>query len=57
MNELLGDALDVLKDVKHELGEPEIAELVSLALDRKVDTIIERLEEYFETEQRHTGNS
>ncbi len=37
--------LEVLKDVRAELDEPEVAELTSLALDRKVDTAIEMLEQ------------
>ena len=44
MSELLGQLLDVLKDVQHELGEPEVAELVSLALDNKVEKAIDSLE-------------
>lgn len=37
--------LDVLKDVQHELGEPEVAELTTIALDRKVEQAIAMLEE------------
>jgi len=36
--------LEVLKDVRRELDEPEVAELTSLALDRKVDDLIAELE-------------
>lgn len=37
--------LDVLKDVRAELDVPEVAELTSLALDRKVDKAILLMEE------------
>jgi hypothetical protein len=36
--------LEVLKDVRAELDVPEVAELTSLALDRKVDKAITILE-------------
>jgi hypothetical protein len=36
--------LDVLKDVRTELDEPEVAELITLKLDNKVDQAIELLE-------------
>jgi hypothetical protein len=36
--------LEVLKDVRHELNEPEVAELTSLALDLKVESAILLLE-------------
>lgn len=35
---------EVLKDVRAELDVPEVAELTSLALDRKVDKAIQILE-------------
>lgn len=38
------DILEVLKDVRTELDEPEVAELITLALDRKVDEAIEYME-------------
>ena len=38
-------ALEVLRDVRAELDEPEVAELISLALDRKVDLAIQMLEQ------------
>ncbi len=46
MNNELGKYVhNVLKDVQHELGEAEVAELISLALDRKVERCIEVLEQ------------
>ena len=35
--------LEVLQDVEHELGEPEVAELTTIALDRKVEAAIQQL--------------
>ncbi len=37
--------LEVLKDVRTELSEPEVSELISLALDRKVEDAIKLLED------------
>ncbi len=37
---------EVLKDVRTELEVPEVSELTTLALDRKVDTAIEMLENH-----------
>jgi hypothetical protein len=42
--ELLRFLHEVLQDVRCEMGEPEVAELLTLALDRKVDRGIELLE-------------
>jgi len=36
---------EVLKDVECELGEPEVAELITPALDRKVERAINLLEQ------------
>jgi hypothetical protein len=44
MDQLLRWLHGVLEDVECELGEPEVAELVSMALDRKVREAIQRLE-------------
>ena len=38
------DILEVLKDVRAEISEPEVAELISLALDRKVAEAIKYME-------------
>ena len=38
------DILEVLKDVRTELSEPEVAELITLALDRKIDEAIAYME-------------
>lgn len=43
MDELLKEALDALEDAKCELDEPEVAELTTIALDRKLETVIEKL--------------
>jgi len=36
--------LEVLQDVRTELDEPEVAELITLKLDKKVDRAIQLLE-------------
>jgi hypothetical protein len=51
VKELLGQLLETFKDVQHELGEPEVAELISIALDRKVETAIDNLEQQLAQEQ------
>ncbi len=48
--ELLGYLHEVLLDTAHELGEPEIAELISLALDNKIEKAIQLLEKELEIE-------
>lgn len=50
MKALLGYLLEVLKDAEHELGEPEVAELTSLALDRKIERAITLVEKELEIE-------
>ncbi|MAG24836.1 hypothetical protein CMI47_04580 [Candidatus Pacearchaeota archaeon] len=42
--ELTAFILGVLQDVRTELDEPEVAELTTLALDKKVDTAISLLQ-------------
>ncbi len=48
MKVLLGYLLEVLLDTEHELGEPEVAELTSLALDRKIEKAIQLIEKELE---------
>ena len=43
--------LGVLKDVKCELDTPEVAELTTIALDRKVEAAIELLEQELDGEK------
>jgi len=45
MDELLKEALDALEDAKCELDQPEIAELTTLALDRKLETVITKIKQ------------
>ena len=49
---LLKEVLEVLKDVQVELSDPEVAELTTLALDRKIENSIEKLELYLEHNER-----
>lgn len=37
--------LEVLQDVELELSDPEVSELITLALDRKIEQAISQLKE------------
>lgn len=50
MEVLIRNALEVLKDVRTEIQEPEVAELITLKLDKKVDDMIDVLQEYLDGE-------
>lgn len=42
---------NVLEDVIEELDQPEVAELTSLALDRKLERVTQLVQEYLDNEQ------
>lgn len=50
MTELLEYLYEVLQDVECELGEPEVAELITPALDRKIERAIKLLQEELDIE-------
>jgi len=50
MKELLEYLHEVLLDVQCELGEPEVAELISMALDRKIERAIKLLQKELDIE-------
>ncbi len=47
----LGYLLEVLLDAQLEMGEPEVAELITPALDGKVERAIEMLEQELHIEE------
>lgn len=49
-HDLLAECLNVLEDCECELGQDEVAELISMALDRKVERVLNNLREYLDGE-------
>lgn len=47
---LLLECQNVLEDVEAEIGQDEVAELISMALDRKLGRVLLHLREYLNVE-------
>jgi hypothetical protein len=46
--DLLKQCLNVVEDVIEELAQDEVAELTSMALDRKLESVLDNLQEYLD---------